>query len=304
MNPWEGKYITCSYDRRSLPEVRTMRVTGDNNIYILAKEQLGRDDLCLFQYIHAENVWERAGMSLISASPGQEEDGRSCEWTCCDELLEIDGVLYYIEVETRSKTRLRVLVKMRKYNQHMDEWQDCSQLKVDGISNYTLSSGPCLYFLLNMEVHRYDPIQDRWCKRTSPRVRYYPECPQICTAVAMGTEIFCTDDDFTQTLVYDTESDSWQKLQGWPIPGKFAVDILEYVPRFFLLENQLHVFLCRHYDTDEDAASPDSLVYVYDRSSDAWRDLEATFPNRYNGRYGRAPLCPVARMYLPYLKGT
>ncbi|CAH1268941.1 KLHL41 [Branchiostoma lanceolatum] len=41
----------------------------------------------------------------------------------------------------------------------------------------------------------------------------------VHAAVAMGTEIFCTDRDFTQTLVYDSELDCWQKLQGWSNPG-------------------------------------------------------------------------------------
>ncbi|XP_035689799.1 kelch-like protein 18 [Branchiostoma floridae] len=64
------------------------------------------------------------------------------------------------------------------------------------------------------ELHRYDPSQDRWNELTPSTTML-----DVFTAVAMGTEIFCTDMGFSQTIVYDTESDTWQKLQGWPNPG-------------------------------------------------------------------------------------
>ncbi|XP_066271636.1 kelch-like protein 12 [Branchiostoma lanceolatum] len=82
--------------------------------------------------------------------------------------------------------------------------------KIDDLPPFhamTVTSDNNIYILDAM--YRYDTSQNRWCKRSPPTI-----LPNVKTAVAMGTEIFCTDYDFTQTMVYDTEADRWQKLQA------------------------------------------------------------------------------------------
>ncbi|XP_078582718.1 kelch repeat and BTB domain-containing protein 12-like isoform X1 [Branchiostoma floridae x Branchiostoma japonicum] len=297
MNPRQGKYISCSYDSDILSRAEAMTVTSDNNIYILSREVTGTDQLSLFQYSHVDNVWERAGIFPVS-----ELQGPGDGWICDHELFEIDGSLYYIVV---AKNRYRVcVVGMRKYDRHAhewqggDPWQECSQLQLDGVTGYTLQPcGPFLYFLSGPEVHHYDPSQNRWCKRTPQNV-----ISEVFTSVAMGTEIFCTDFDFSQTMVYDTVSDSWQTLQGWQNPENATS--LDIGPTLFVLENQLHVHVLLEAEESSEEESAEYQVYVYDRSADAWRDLEAALPDGGDLYVRRGPHWPVARIYLPYLMGA
>ncbi|XP_066301782.1 kelch repeat and BTB domain-containing protein 2-like [Branchiostoma lanceolatum] len=286
MNPREGKYISCSYKPEDLPNVSAMTVTSDNNIYILKTwESEYEIQLSLSKYNHANNVWEHESMSYVSK-------GRD---TCIkDYLYEVDQILYYLFVNPVVDSPL---LQVRKYDWHTRKWQECSQHQL-GDSIYqsaALSCSPHLYFLTSTEMHRYDPRQDLWSERNPPT-----NMPGICTAVAMGTDIFCTDFQFTQTMVYDTESDCWQKLQGWSNPGNR--DVIVH-PKLFVLENQLHVLL-GVIDHDSEllgqGQSTYYLVYVYDRSADTWRDLKATLPDRT--LHVKGSQCPVAHIYLPYLK--
>ncbi|XP_066285440.1 kelch repeat and BTB domain-containing protein 2-like [Branchiostoma lanceolatum] len=295
MNPREGKYISCSYDPGDIPEVTAMTVTSDNNIYILTdeKELESNGKLSVFRYNHTENVWEPAGMSSVSGFKLSEDPSILASHE--HYLVEVEKqTLCYLVVEGKVDS---TLVQIKKYNRHTDQWQECPQLQVDGTSYIHLSAplfcDSHLYFLANTEVHRFDPSQNQWHKRTPLMT-----IPEVCTAVAMGTEIFCTDFHFTQTMVYDTVTGNWQELQGWSNRGNLDMDVR---PSFFLLENKLHVLL-GVYDTVKQGPLTDYLIYVYDRSADAWKDLKATLPSK---RYiACRPRCPVARMYLPYLKGA
>ncbi|XP_078602996.1 kelch repeat and BTB domain-containing protein 2-like isoform X1 [Branchiostoma floridae x Branchiostoma japonicum] len=291
MNPRQGKYISCSYEPGMLPNPVATTVTSDNNIYILSRVPGGEGRLHLTRYNHAENVWECANMSSVSRLEELRRDGVSVD----QHLVEVDRILYYLALERRKDNSS--LLRMTKYIRETDQWQECSRLLL-GETLYDILTprcGPYLYFLSGNEVHWYDPSQDRWIRRTPAMVQ-----TDLCSAVAMGTEIFCTDRYFSHTLVYDTESDSWQELSGWPDPGYRDVRTLT-TPQLFVLENQLHILFEAH-DPDLDEAPSEYLVYVYDRSADAWTDLEAALPDE---RYiGRDPLCPVARMYLPYLQGS
>ncbi|XP_078571947.1 kelch repeat and BTB domain-containing protein 2-like [Branchiostoma floridae x Branchiostoma japonicum] len=320
MNPREGKYISCSY--RDLPDDMAMIVTSDNDIYKLVGNALVLEDeenheeedeegddeedynyqKSLCKYNHRENTWKHAGMSSVSAFKREYSK-------ITDSLVEVDRTLYYIAVDEEEE-EARAMVRLTSYNRHTDQlqWQACSHLRVNetGYLSPVLSCGPHLYFVMNSAMHCYDPSQDCWSKRTPPKL-----IPDVCAAVAIGTEIFCTDVDFTQTMVYDTESDRWQKHQGWPNPGDREIS---HCPSFFVLDNQVHILLETHHTADFDGEDEDDieiikydlladfLVYVYDRSAGAWRDLKATLPKTYY--FPPGPVCPVARMYLPYLRGA
>ncbi|XP_078587916.1 kelch repeat and BTB domain-containing protein 12-like isoform X2 [Branchiostoma floridae x Branchiostoma japonicum] len=251
MNPRAGKYIRCSYSEEDLPYISLTTAISGNNFYIGTEEPKGTDHLAVLEYSHAGNVWQRANMSTFQ-KPDMSRKSEIDEF-----LLEVDEILYYVFVE---RENISTSVWIRKYNRHTDQWQECSQLKIR-MSNYlrnhsyhtVVSCGPHIYFLMKPQMHRYDPSQDRWCKLTPPKLEF-------CTTVAMGTEIFYTDREFSKTMVYDTKSDRWQ--------------------------------------------TTNNLVYVYDKFTDTWRDLEATMPS---GEYLTPDSClPVARMYLPCLtaKGT
>ncbi|XP_078572257.1 kelch repeat and BTB domain-containing protein 8-like [Branchiostoma floridae x Branchiostoma japonicum] len=291
MNPREGKYISSSYRPEDVPHVKNMTVIRDS-IYILTRDRKSNEPLTIYKYNHAGNVWQHAGMS--SVSKWQRPENSFTWWN--EYLIEVDGILYYLAADVVEDSES---VWMWQYNRHTDQWQECSQLQHKNTAyNYcaALSCSSHLYFLTGTEVHCYDQSQDHWCKRTPPMI-----IDEVCTAVAMGTEIFCTDRYFTQTMVYDTESDRWQKLQGWANPGDFDVHIS---PRLFVMENQLHIwFACNNEDDDDfdDDYENGHRVYVYDRSADAWTDLKATLPG--NTYVARNSHCSVARIYLPYLKG-
>ncbi|XP_078603565.1 kelch repeat and BTB domain-containing protein 6-like [Branchiostoma floridae x Branchiostoma japonicum] len=284
MNPREDKYISCSYKPEDLPNVTDIAVTNENDIYILdTKELEDEDQLCLFKYNHAENMWEQESVSTISKPSGDESfchGGR---------LYEANGILHYIAVIPVGG---EPMLQMRKYSPHTNQWQECSQLQLQAIcNNVMLFCGPNLYLFKGTEALCYDPDKGVWNRRT-PSLKF----PKLCIAVAMGTEIFCTDYDLNDLMVYDTESDRWQELNGWPNPGNRQIVEL---PGVFVLENQLHALLiCRG---EEEEADRESFVYVYDRSADAWTDLNATLPLYVHEWYGR---CQIARMYLPYLEGA
>eukprot|EP00058_Branchiostoma_floridae_P025997 XP_002611487.1 hypothetical protein BRAFLDRAFT_63878 [Branchiostoma floridae] len=289
MNPRAGKYISCSYDCESLRSAEAITVTSNNDIYILAEEPEDPDHLHVLEYNHAGNMWERARPPSMYKPEKDTDLGLHYKY-----LVEADGVLYYLYVVSR---RISASVWIRKYNWQTDQWQECSQLQLReaDIEYMTiLSCGPHLYFLQNTEMHRYDPDQDRWCKRTPPRMM-----PHFCTASAWRTEIFCAEEGFDKAMVYYTESDRWQRLRGWMDTGNSEIC---YTPNFFVLENQLYLLLERlntTLDTEED-----SLIFVYDRASDAWssRGLRATLPIKDVDKVSGL-LFPVARMYLPCLKG-
>ncbi|XP_066268545.1 kelch repeat and BTB domain-containing protein 12-like isoform X2 [Branchiostoma lanceolatum] len=291
MNPRTGKYI-----RSSIPEelnVLALTVTSDNNIYILANERL--DNYKVFEYSQAGDVWERAHMSSVARDEKLYLGDTKI-------LVEVDRILYFLTVKTRIGNRLKLiqgnrLVQVRKYNWHIDQWQECSQLPLDSTyREFTIAScGLHLYFITNTEMHHYDPSQDRWCKLTPPEL-----IPEVCTAVAMGTEIFCTDRCFTKTMVYDTESDCWQVLPGWPHQEDHLAG--DPPPSLFVLENQLHIHVFTYVDQDKKAkgtAADHIFVFVYDKSANVWKELKVTLP--YQPYMSHPPLCPVARMYLPSL---
>ncbi|XP_035659976.1 kelch repeat and BTB domain-containing protein 8-like [Branchiostoma floridae] len=280
MNPREEKNISCTYKPEDLPDFLAMTVTSDNDIYMLeAKELENEDQVSLFKYNHAKNAWEHECVSSISKRP------EGCLIHREQMLFEVDGTLFYIVFYEDGPFLL-----MRKYNQHTKQWQECSQLRFDPTVYYsvTLSCGSHIYFLTSDEVHRYDLTRDKWIMRTPPFIIL-----DVCTAVTMRTEIFFTNFDFSWIMVYDTESDRWQKLQSWSNPGN--LEITE-CPSLFVLDNQLHIWLICENDDDEE----EHLLYVYDRSADAWTDLKATLPDKKYYAYGHH--CQVARMYLPYLK--
>ncbi|XP_078585317.1 kelch repeat and BTB domain-containing protein 8-like [Branchiostoma floridae x Branchiostoma japonicum] len=292
MNPRAGKYISCRYSEEDLPNISPITAASGNSIYVMESgDPMITNELAVLEYSHAGNVWQRANMSSFRR-PNINDIEEFDEF-----LVEVDKILYYIIVETLLDS---TSVWMRKYDRHTDQWQKCSQLhlrisKPAGECSY-YTAVPCgshIYLLMEPEMHRYDPIQDSWCKRTPlPELGWYG----IDTAVAMGTEIFCTDTEFTKTLVYDTESDSWQELQGLPNRDP-ELDSDDYIfTVLFVLENQLHV-LVKILKTVSQPS--EEAVYVYDRSTDTWRDLEANVPSLdFSTQSG---LCPVARIYLPCL---
>ncbi|XP_078597329.1 kelch repeat and BTB domain-containing protein 8-like [Branchiostoma floridae x Branchiostoma japonicum] len=283
MNPREGKYVSCKYGEEDLPFATGVTVTNDNNIYILNRDRERNDQLSVFKYNHAENVWKYDGMSSVSKWLKLNDGCRYYN----EHLVEVDGILYCLGGSES--------VWMRKYNRKTDQWQECSQLELGNTvfeCRVALSCSSYLYFLTSRKVHRYDPSQDRWCNRTPSSAINL----DINTAVAIGTQIFCTDVRFIRTFVYNTVSDSWQKLQGWSNPGNLDIN---GSPSLFVLENQLHIYLTC-YNDEEDKV--EQLVYVYDRSADVWRDLKATVPDKPYNWYGCQ--CPVARIYLPYFKGA
>ncbi|XP_066287425.1 kelch repeat and BTB domain-containing protein 8-like [Branchiostoma lanceolatum] len=296
MNPRTGDYITCSYSLESLdddddeslpPNAQAITVTSNNDIYVLAEGPRDDDHLYVFEYNQIRDTWERACMSPVF-NPGEIEFAVNSTF-----LVELDGILYYLYLES---TESSALVRISKYNWHTDHWDECSQLpSIDGAydSMTALSCSAHIYFLSNKEMHRYDPNQDSWCKRTPPR-----GISDVSTAVALGTEIFCANDDFVKAVVYDTESDRWQMHTGWRVPGGSADPEIVYNPHFFVLENKLHLWL-EGYNEAFDMPEK-SLMYVYDRSSQRSRRLNATLPVKQYMLCGH--VCPVARMYLPWLK--
>ncbi|XP_078584505.1 kelch repeat and BTB domain-containing protein 2-like [Branchiostoma floridae x Branchiostoma japonicum] len=289
MNPQKGKYISDEDD--IFPDSAGKAFTSDHNIYVLEHDLDDSGQMSMFKYNHAGNEFEDAGMSTVSKFQ-REYSGWPTYWG--ESLIEVDQILYYIAANLGEGSGW---VRMKKYSRQKDQWQQCSQLRLDGTwhRSAALSCGPYLYFILTSAMYCYDPSQDCWSERNPPNLETRHS---FLTAVAMGTEIFCTDIDFNQTRVYDTESGHWKTLQGWPNQGNLRTH--EY-PHLFVLENQLHVLL-DVYDTAKEGPSGKYLVYVYDRSADAWRDLKAILPD--TEYYTLGHLSSVACLYLPFLKGA
>ncbi|XP_078663522.1 kelch-like protein diablo isoform X3 [Branchiostoma floridae x Branchiostoma belcheri] len=137
------------------------------------------------------------------------------------------------------------------------------------------------------ELHSYDPREDQWCRKAPSDY-----ISQVDNAVAMGTEIFCTNVNFEKTLVYDTEADSWSELSGWQDTTHSIENITVCV-----LKNKLHAVV----DSFNEEIENILLVFVYDRVEDVWSELD-TLPAR-DWDMDR-PMFPVARMYLPHLNAS
>ncbi|XP_078665403.1 kelch repeat and BTB domain-containing protein 8-like [Branchiostoma floridae x Branchiostoma belcheri] len=291
MNPRAGEYITWrhrfeGFSANPLP-ISAMTVTSDNDIYILQEdtEDMHQNQLDMLKYNHAGNAWEVAEMCSIFLYKPARHVHRS------HFLVEVDRILYFLAVDSHNRKR-SVLVRIEKYNKHKDRWQLCSKLKIDKVASpmgdvLVVSSGLYIYFLTNTELHSYDPSQDRWSKLTPPKLM-----PGICSTTSLGAEIFCTDKQFSKVMAYDTESDRWRVLSGWPNRGQDKA--ANKYPCLFVLENQLHVLLetCVMSTNTRDG----NLVFVYDGSEGAWRDLNATLPiKNYD------TMVHVACFYLPRL---
>ncbi|XP_035660202.1 kelch repeat and BTB domain-containing protein 12-like [Branchiostoma floridae] len=288
MNPQKRKYI---WHPDIFPDSAGTAFTSDYNIYVLEHDRDHTGQLSMFKYNHAGNEFEDVGMSTVSEFQREYSDTST---DSRQSLVEVGQTLYYVAADLEEGSGW---VRMRKYSRQTDQWQECSQLELEGTweCSAVLPCGPYLYFIMTSAMYRYDPSQDCWSERTPPNLE---SRHSFLSVVAMGTEIFCTDSDFNQTMVYDSESDHWKKLQGWPNRGNLGTNNWPY---FFLLEDQLHVLLDT-YDTTKEGSSTKYLVYVYDRSADAWRDLKAILPD--TEYYTLGHLSSVARLYLPFLKGA
>ncbi|XP_078656156.1 kelch repeat and BTB domain-containing protein 8-like isoform X2 [Branchiostoma floridae x Branchiostoma belcheri] len=278
MNPDdEGKSIECYYNL--VPFRGT--VTHDNEIYVLAvhldSSAEGSYEIILHKYNHVENDWEKkATVYKGTVTEGKVIPSRHF-------LMEANGHLFHLDTSSG--------VDFKKYNQHTNEWHNCSTPQQIG-HFFAKVAVPCnqrIYLLTRTAMYWYDPREDQWTgKRLSD---YSPEIKaEFCTAVAMGTEIFCTDDRFTKMLVYDTEADSWSERSG--LVSTYEELGTEHCT-LCVLQNKLHAFVLSW-----SYLRPYRLFYVYDRSEDDWRSTSI-------GPDGfwclSQPTFPVARMYLPYL---
>ncbi|XP_066275842.1 kelch repeat and BTB domain-containing protein 8-like [Branchiostoma lanceolatum] len=271
MNPGEGKYIRCDYNISPFEGT----VTSDNDIYVLVAES--RKKISLFKYNHVGNEWEKK--STVRKEP---ENVQTTDLTS-DYLMVINGHLFCL-------TGTYSVVVLKKYNQHTNKWHTCSTPGHDGrLAGFAaLSCNQHIYLLTETELHCYDPKEDHWCKKTPP-----DNSPDIYSAVALGTEIFCcfyTGDDLNKTIVYDTEADQWHELSG---RLNTVFDISNVV--LFVLENKLHAVVEGEIDTDEFTDVWRTQVCVYDRCEGVWREI-SVLPDR---RWNLNPLMlPVARMHL------
>eukprot|EP00058_Branchiostoma_floridae_P004247 XP_002589735.1 hypothetical protein BRAFLDRAFT_97786 [Branchiostoma floridae] len=261
INPREGKYISRSFRPRRPYSFPVMAVTSDNNIYMLVSD-LGVeefDKLSAYKYKNSavNNLHSLVGARMSTVSTFQRRD--LYHFWYQQFLVRVEEILFYVAM---GKTKFSTLIQMRKYDHHTDQWQECTHQELEQLDvplgyGAAVSCGCHLYFIRKSDMHRYSPRQDLWEQRTPPRTDRSP-----ATAVAMGTEIFCTDDLFTQTMVYDTESDIWQKLRGWSTQ-KYPSCLKISSPSFFVLENQLHIVLyIQAYGT---ARKGHYKFYVYDR---------------------------------------
>ncbi|XP_019618261.1 PREDICTED: uncharacterized protein LOC109465430 [Branchiostoma belcheri] len=273
MNPGEGKYIRCDYDQPVCPYRGV--VTCDNEIYGLATDP---DSIYLCKYNHVENKWEQKS----TVCKGCEKPGRPY-------LMEVDGHLFYVD-------EYPVVPVLKKYNQHKNEWQNCSTPDIGEFDClFAVSCNQHIYLFTLAEMHWYDPREDRWSKKAlsvySPKVEL-----DFGMAGAMGTEIFWMDPGYSNMLVYDTEADSWSEH---PVPN-FHVNPNIYVENgaFFVLQNKLHAIVDYDSPNQDDELELFQEVFVYDRPEGVWRESsELPFGRQcvYNS------MNAVARMYLPYL---
>ncbi|XP_078597458.1 kelch repeat and BTB domain-containing protein 12-like [Branchiostoma floridae x Branchiostoma japonicum] len=280
LNPKSKQYIKYSYTLRTVP---TATVTSNNDIYILVDES---DKQTLFRYIHLENVWEKKSSVDWDIPKHSSLDPEFTEY-----LVEVDCHLYYLAVHvTFVKRRKRIVVVMKEYQCSTGLWQDCSKVTPmptndEHYFNVAVSCGKHLYLITSTEMHRYDPSQDSWCERTPPQNIPYP-----CTAVAMGTEIFCMDATLRKMAVYDVEADSWNEIPGWCDPDQ----VPRQNPKLFVYEGQLHVFV-EFFSPSRRFFEGSQNIYVYDRSAGAWGDLQVNLPDGL--WWMRDSVLPVARMY-------
>ncbi|XP_078665427.1 kelch repeat and BTB domain-containing protein 8-like [Branchiostoma floridae x Branchiostoma belcheri] len=285
MNPGKGKYIWCDYDQPVSP-YRAV-VTGDNEIYALAADP---DYIYLCKYNHVENNWEQKSTVCKGCSePGVPHDY----------LMEIEGHdLFYLAIYPD--------VALKKYNQDTNEWHSCSTPEDgDWAFIFAVSCNQCIYLFTHIEMHWYDPGEDRWSKKALSD--YGPEVEvDFGPAVAMGTEIFWMyPGSSNKMLVYDTQADNWSEH---PVTRFQEISIennagIEYVA-FFVLQNTLHAMVEYSY---EDYPNPDDeprllqQVFVYDRHEGVWRE-SSELPFGRQCVYNCTDA--VARMYLPYLNAS
>ncbi|XP_078597468.1 kelch repeat and BTB domain-containing protein 2-like [Branchiostoma floridae x Branchiostoma japonicum] len=275
VNPSSGDYEKYIYRMETKPTVIAATVNNDNDIYILVHES--PDKLSLLQYNHLGNVWEnKSSIQRDTPRPSVLDAPSEC-------LVAVSGHLYYLAYEWEMGKG--VLVVMKKYQWLTDRWQDCSKPEHDCLCfDAAVSSGKHLYLITNTEMHCYDPSQDSWCKRTPPRIIN----PDPCTAVAIGTEIFCTDKILRMIAVYNIEADSWSELPGWSDPEE---SVSTDSPFLFAYEGKLHALVSL-----DGPGRGDQHMFVYDRSAGAWRDLYITLPDGEWHLF--LPAIPVARMYM------
>ncbi|XP_078572547.1 kelch repeat and BTB domain-containing protein 2-like [Branchiostoma floridae x Branchiostoma japonicum] len=265
INPRLGKYF--SYSLAEIPPIAGATVTSDNDIYVLAMKS--REQMSLLLYNQMTGVWEqKSSMDMFPVLLTHQY------------FLAVNKDLYYLACAFGNGSRV---YRLKKYDLNTNEWQECSRLKVSHSGMEPLVSGGCLYLLSSSELHCYSPKEDRWFKRTPLTTRDDP----FWIGIAMGTEIFCSDMNFTFVSVYDTETDRWQQLPVWDRPHED--EDIDYNANFFVFENQLHVFL----DNDKSDCQHQHVI-VYDRCEGVWRELDATLPDIDWD-------CPpvVARVYLP-----
>ncbi|XP_019639565.1 PREDICTED: kelch repeat and BTB domain-containing protein 12-like [Branchiostoma belcheri] len=285
MNPGEGKYIRCDYDLAVYPYRGV--VTCDNEIYVLAADS----HIHLCKYNHAEDKWEQK--STVSEGPRELRVGIPNDY-----LMEIEGHdLFYLMVYPFDR-----VVVFKKYNQHTNEWHNCSTPQPSDSQFafiFALSCNQRIYLFERTEMHWYDPVEDRWTRKALSD--YGPEVElDAGSAVAMGTEIFWMNPEYCdKMLVYDTEADSWSEH---PNPGLEEHDSPNIVDgAFFVLQNTLHAMLDYANDDYLDIDMPRQQVFVYDRHEGVW-SVSCGLPFDRECVYN--DMNAVARMYLPYLMNT
>ncbi|XP_066279823.1 kelch repeat and BTB domain-containing protein 2-like [Branchiostoma lanceolatum] len=288
MNPRSGESIKYSYIKDTIPALMTATVTSNNDIYILVEDS--HDQVSVLRYNHLREMWGKK--SSIHRDFPEHPMGDPIEY-----LFEVDGHLYYLAVHLMWVLRRKrgVTVVMKKYEWLTDRWQDCSKPRHDELRFFVaMTCGEQIFLLTNTEMHRYDPSQDLWSRGSPPRT-----IPGLCTAVAMGTEIFCTDNAFSKMAVYDVEADSWRELPGWSDPDGIPN---RGDPILFAHEGQVCVLLEFQYQGDNDDDDDDELaqeIHVYNRMAGTWRDSQVTLPVPNDGYWimGDSVL-PVARIYM------
>ncbi|XP_078656154.1 kelch repeat and BTB domain-containing protein 8-like [Branchiostoma floridae x Branchiostoma belcheri] len=275
MNPGEKKFIRRHYN---LFPIRCT-ITPDNEMYILANVE-DSYDVILHKYNHVEDKWEQK--STVYVGTGQQVPSHY--------LVEVDGHLFHLFSEWGG-----AVLELKKYNQNTNEWHNCStpQQIERFYFEVAVSCNQRIYLFTSTEMHWYDTREDRWTRKvlsdSNPEVEFDYD---LCSAAAMGTEIFCTDNMFSKMFVYDTEADSWSEHSGFPEGVNIGSCTL------FVLQNMLHALLgCADGRTSDSSYRPFEQVYVYDRSTDVWRE-SAVLPGKL---WYMDPTNTAARMYLPYL---
>ncbi|XP_019630450.1 PREDICTED: kelch repeat and BTB domain-containing protein 8-like [Branchiostoma belcheri] len=274
MNPGEKKFIRRHYN---LFPVRCT-IFPDNEIYILAELE-GSDDVTLHMYNHVEDKWEQK--STVYVGTGQQVPRHY--------LVEVDGHLFHLLSEWEGS-----VFELKKYNQNTNEWHNCStpQQVERSHAQVAVSCNQRIYLFSTNEMHWYDPREDRWTRKVLSEVEFDYD---LCSAVAMGTEIFCTDNGFTKMLVYYTEADSWSEHSGLPDTNE---EVNIECCTLFVLQNKLRALVgCNDFSTSDSLPRLYEQVYVYDRSEDVWRE-SSVMPGEL---WDMDSMNTAARMYLPHL---